>query len=264
MASFQELTTNNGFDSLATPRWQMVPFGARRAVRLVDGDRLAVTSSNTRIATVTTAKARNIRSVTIQGVRQGTCQIVAGTGATRAVLDVAVKRRVTVRTAFHYVDDGRVQRTARRIANLNALIAAVNGVMLPQANVQMTRHSAAALRMRQNLRRVVRFSSHLPGVRARQHEWDDVTDNADTTADFNVFFVVEYEQDDTPLRDNAQAGTLGGNCIMEDNVGEPDGETLAHELAHHLGADDKNAPAGDLMTPAGRKLRKAEINTMNP
>jgi hypothetical protein len=242
----------------------MVPLGGRKTVRLVGGDALAVTSSNPRIATVTTALARGVRSVTIQGVRRGSCQIIAGSGATRAVLDVDVKRRITVRTAFHYVDDGHVQKTTRRIADLNALITAVNGVMLPQANVQMTRHSAAALRMRQNLRRVVRFSSHLPGVRARQHEWDDVTANADATADFNVFFVVEYEQDATPLHDDAQAGTLRGSCIMEDNVGQPDGETLAHEMSHHLGAADKNAPAGDLMTPAGRKLRKAEINTMNP
>jgi len=179
------------------------------------------------------------------------------------VLDVDVKRPKPVRTAFHYVDDNRQQRTARRIADLNAMITVINGVLSQQANVQVVRHNARALPIAANLRRVVRFSSHLSGIRARQHEWDDVTAHADATADFNVFFVVEYEQDRTPHVDNVDAATLGGSCIMEDNMAQPAGETLAHELGHHLGLADKTLPAGDLMTPAGRKLRKAEINTMN-
>ena len=49
---------------------------------------------------------------------------------------------------------------------------------------------------------MVRFSSHLEGppdnVAPAQHEWDDLLALADTTADFNVFFVKEYEQDNTP------------------------------------------------------------------
>ncbi len=267
-AHFAEIRPNDGFDGFASPNWQMVPVGGFKIVWLWNAAGLPIASSNSRIATVRASTILNMTILTITGVRAGSCQIQVGLGPLfDAVLDVSVKNKKTVRTAFHYVDDGRVQKTRRQIADLNNLIAASNQILLPQANIEITRHSAAVLPIAQNLRRVVRFSSHLPGVAARQHEWDIVTGHADRTADFNVFFVVEYEQDRTPhIDDSADAGTLGGSCIFEDNTVDPAGLVLAHELLHHLGVDHTNNRR-DLMfdgSPSGSFIPKDHANTANP
>ncbi|MDS4019365.1 MAG: peptidoglycan-binding protein [Candidatus Competibacter sp.] len=266
-ARFAEVRPNDGFDRFASPNWQMVPVGGFKMVFLLDAAGLSVASSNTAVATVRTSSILGLRILTITGVRAGTCQIQVGLGPLfDAVLDISVKNKKTVRTTFHYVDDGRVQKTARQIADLNDLIIAANRILSPQANIEISRHGAAPLRIAQNLRRVVRFSSHLPGVAARQHEWDIVTSHADRTADFNVFFVKEYEQDRTPLRDDTEAGTLGGSCIFEDNTVDPAGLVLAHELLHHLGVDHTNNRR-DLMfdgSPSGSFIPKDHANTANP
>lgn len=264
---FTEIQQNDGFDSFATPNWQMVPVGGSKMVLVWDATSLNIHSSDSGIATVRVSRFLGLTHLTITGVRAGNCQIRVGLGPLfDAVLDVAVKTKKTVRTAFHYVDDGRVQKTARRIADLNDLITAANRILLPQANIEISRHRAAVLPIAQNLRQVVRFSSHLPGVAARQHEWDIVTGHADRTADFNVFFVKEYEQDRTPLRDDTEAGTLGGSCIFEDNTVDPAGLVLAHELLHHLGVDHTNNRR-DLMfdgSPSGSFIPKDHANTANP
>ena len=106
------------------------------------------------------------------------------------------------------MDDGRVQKTARSIADLNGLITRTNTILDRQANVEIVRKSAAALAIAQNLGSVVRFSAHLPGVAAAEHEWDDIVRHADAAADFNVYFVKEYEQNNTPSVDNVRAGTI--------------------------------------------------------
>ncbi|MFO1350637.1 MAG: peptidoglycan-binding protein [Gammaproteobacteria bacterium] len=264
---FSQMRPNDGFDGSASPNWQMVPVGGSKRVGLHGAAGLAVASSDTSIATVASATAHGHTTLTITGVAKGNCQIQIGAGpAFAAVLDVAVKSRKTVSTAFHYVDDGHRQKTRRRISDLNAMITAANNILLPQANVEISRRSAAALPIAQNLGRVVRFSSHLPGVPAAQHEWDVVTSHADATADFNVFFVVEYEQDATPLHDDTEAGTLGGSCIFEDNTGEPAGVTLAHELGHHLGlghSRNRHHLMAD-SSGSGTQIPKADADIINP
>ncbi|HRE54186.1 MAG TPA: hypothetical protein PLP22_05270 [Candidatus Competibacter sp.] len=266
-ARFVELQPHNGFDRFANPNWQMVPAIGSRTLLLQGVGDVPVASSNPRIATVSVSEVFGVRFVRINGVRAGSCQIQVGLGPIfDVVLDVSVKNKKRVRTSFHYVDDGRVQKTSRLIGDLNDMIAAANQIVLPQANVELTRHGAAPLRIAQNLRRVVRFSAHLSGVAARQHEWDIVTGHADRTADFNVFFVKEYEQDRTPLRDDAEAGTLGGSCIFEDDTIDPAGLVLAHELVHHLGVDHTNNQR-DLMfdgSPSGIFIPKDHANTANP
>ena len=266
-ARFREIQPFTGFDQFARPNWQMVPVNGYRTVLLQGAGTLPVTSSDPRIATVAAFEVFGARFVRINGVKAGKCRIQVGAGPRfNAVLKVSVKNKRTIRTAFHYVDDGRVQKTVRRIGDLPDMIAAANLILLPQANIEITCRSAAPLRITQNLGQVVRFSSHLPGVAARQHEWNIVTRHADRTADFNVFFVREYEQDRTPLRDEVEAGTLGKNCIFEDNTVDPAGLVLAHELVHRLGVDHTNRQR-DLMfngSPSGTFLPKNHVNTANP
>lgn len=184
-------------------------------------------------------------------------------------LEVSVKAERKINTAFHYVDDGRVQKTSRAIADLAALVAGANAILDRQANVKIVKKSAAALPIAQNLRKVVRFSSHLPGVAASQHEWDDVTAHADAAADFNVFFVKKYEQDDTPLENNTRAGTIAAekNCLLEDNIANA-AETLAHETIHLLGIGPHSPTRGHLIASGavrnGQFISKAQANQINP
>lgn len=192
-----------------------------------------------------------------------------GTAAPGFSLEVSVKKQKRIHTAFHYVDDGRVQKTARSIAALNGLIAGTNTILDRQANVEIVRKSAAALAIAQNLGSVVRFSSHLAGVAAAEHEWDDIVRHADAAADFNVYFVKEYEQDNTPGVDNTRAGTIAAekNCILEDNIANTS-ETLAHETVHLLGIGRHSGTASHLIASGavrtGQTISKAQANRINP
>ena len=117
-------------------------------------------------------------------------------------LDVSVKDEKRVSTAFFYVDDGHVQKTRRRVADLDTMLVRVNRILTPQANVVIAKRSAAALPVAKNRGRVVRFAQHLTGppnnVPAAEDDSADLVALRDASADFNVFFVKEYEQDMTP------------------------------------------------------------------
>lgn len=266
--SFQEAKANNGFDAKASPPWQMVPAGGSKEVKLVNATGLTFTSTNTGVATVTQPDPFRI---IVKGVVKGTAFIEAknGSGTVVARLEVAVKTKKTVSTAFFYVSDNAGHKTARALGAEVVLVKAVNDIYLPQANIEFTVRSAKAQAYAQNFGRVVRFSKHLKGVAASQHEWDTVVAQRDPAADFNVFFVWEYEQDRTPLIDNTEAGTLRSekSCLMEDKTGANAAEeVLAHEAGHLLGVGDTTDP-DELMVGAGvskRKLPKAHVNVMNP
>jgi hypothetical protein len=273
-----------GFDRSVTPKWQMVPVGGTRVLTITGAGglvpRVRVVSGDAACLTAAQATARGTTTLTLTGgAKPGRAFVEwvpsltdAGPVQVGFTLEVSVKDEKKISTAFHYVDDGRKQKTSRKIADLNAMIVAANAILTPQANVKIDRKSAAALPIAQDLGRVVRFSSHLTGppdnVPIAQHEWDDVVAHADTTADFNVFFVREYEQDNTPLVDNDEAGTLAAekNCLFEDRIGYPPGEVLAHETVHLLGISPHSANRHHLIAGAnrtGRLVTRDQANTIN-
>jgi hypothetical protein len=90
------------------------------------------------------------------------------------------------------------------------------------------------------------------------------------SADFNIFFVWRYESDASPLSDNDQAGTLGGDCLFQDTGMKDVAENLAHETGHFLGASDtyasprKHTLMYGYTDIRGRKILKADANIMNP
>jgi len=141
-----------------------------------------------------------------------------------------------------------------------------NEILLNQANVEVIKQNARNVKINQNLGGVVRYSKHITGVAPGEHEWDIVVAKRDNAADLNIFFVWEYEQDNTPNIDNTEAGTLGNNCIFEDNISYQTHETMAHEIGHFLGVDHP-APGLDLLMSPGRtdqRISKAHANIMNP
>jgi len=145
----------------------------------------------------------------------------------------------------------------------------MNEIWGPQANVYFEKKTVDSPTVPIDMGDVVRFSSHLTGVPASEHEWDDVIAMGDSSADVNVFFVWEYEQDDTPLVDSADAAQLSGNILFEDNAGTEIGETFAHEMGHFLGVTpaDYYDKSDELMhaytDTRGSKIRKAQADQAN-
>jgi hypothetical protein len=86
----------------------------------------------------------------------------------------------------------------------------------------------------------------------------------------NFYMVGRYEQDATPSTDDTDAGTLTGHCLFEDGAGVQVGETMAHELGHHLGAPDhydasrRHHLMYGITDARGWHLPKQDINIMNP
>lgn len=271
---------NHGFDGSVSPNWQMVPVAGTRVLLVTGSSGLVprVRSANPLVVSLTAVQTTIMGVVFLTLTGGGVpgrawVEWVPSAGFVGAVtndfqLEVSVKRLKPIRTAFHYVSDGRRQITNRQIADLTGMLVAANRILTPQSNVKLIRKSAAPLPIAKNLGRVVQFSSHIPGVPAWQHEWDDVTAGADATADFNVFFVHEYEQTRTPLIDETRAGTIASekNCILEDDITSAS-ETLAHETLHLLGIDDHSPTTSHLIASGavrtGQVINRDQANTIN-
>lgn len=283
MAEFTKAYHIQGFDRDQTPRWQMVPVGGERYMVLRDGAGLTVTSANPAVAAVTEINRPSLphgdlepihsgdRIFKIEGKAWGITRIQAKRGATTEVeLEIDTKNKKTVNITFSFVKDNAGHCTRRAPASVAQWVKGINHIYTPQVNVEVKKKDARWVTVPQNLGLVVRFSSHLPGVPAAQHEWDVVTAQGDAAADMNIFFVWEYEQDNTPFTDDTDAGTLSNNCLFEDHAGYQTAETLSHEIGHYLGCADHYVVARkrELMygitDQRGIHIPKADANTMNP
>jgi hypothetical protein len=270
----------HGFAQFVTPKWQMVPVGDVRRLKLSGVGTMVPRVRDPSIVTAVQVKSAAGIELTLTGVKAGLTSVewvanaeFAGPVAPGFQLDVSVKTKKDISTAFFYVDDGHVQKTRRRPADIDALIVRVNAILTPQANVAVIKRSAAALAVAQNLGRVVRFASHLTGppdnMAAAEHEWDDLLALRDAAADFNVFFVKEYEQDGLTVADGADAGTIASDkmCIFEDNQGNDTAAALAHETVHALGVSPHEASNIFLMATGargvGRLLTRTQSDIIN-
>jgi len=278
MPNFFALHRLRGFDATATPPWQMVPLGFWREVGLTESAGLALSSTNPAVATAEFARdnpaslARSGQSkVIVHGHKKGSAVIEARRGTTVVCqLEVGVKAPKIVKVAFNFVKDTAGHKTTRSLASVDNLVKTMNSIYTPQTYITIVKRTARWVQVRKNLGKVVRYSAHLSGVAAGQHEWDDVIALRDAAAHWNVFFVWEYEQDATPFVDHTDAGNLAGNCLFEDKAGVEVGETLAHELGHYLGvADFYDAAQQDWLMYGytdvrGRFIPKNHANIMNP
>lgn len=281
--TYTPIQTLQGFDPLATPKWQMVPVGGIRTLTVSGHGSLLPRVTPTGLVTATLSRAGRLTITAGRTAGHGFIEWVpsmthTGTVAASNKLEISVKARKRVRTAFHYVSDNSGHTTARSQSDLNSLIAGVNAILTSQANVAIFKKSAQTITVPQNLGSVVRFvGSRLRraphNVPIAEHEWDDLQAYLDPSADFNVFFVWEYEQDATPNLDNANAATLASRkmCVLEDET-ISSSRTLAHEAVHLLGIrghirSSHSSGATNLMTAASRarrNLTRAQANTINP
>jgi hypothetical protein len=274
--SFVEMSPNDGLDVVGVPPWLMVPKGGAKVIRVQNAGGatfLPLTTALVKVSELPPSPAhREDRLISIAGVMPGSTlvEVRRAPSLVLARLECCVKAKKTVKVAFNFVEDSAGHRTTRSSLKADSWVKAMNAIFLPQANVEIKKHATRSVKVAKDLGRVVRFSAHLPTVPAAQHEWGVVTALADATADFNVFFVWEYEQDITPNKDHTDAGTMGANCIFEDKAGKDVGETLAHETGHFLGAPDTYAAANKnllmygITDVRGQRITKGDANLFNP
>lgn len=273
-ATWQMVGTNNGFDKDASPPWLMVAEDGSKTIELLNAQNMTVTSEDPSVAEVREGLSQPgmaKRAITILGKKKGTTFVrVRGGGAVQASLEVCVKGKKTVKVAFNFVEDSAGHRTTRNISLVNTWVSRINAIYVPQTNIHVEKVSSRAVKVARDLGAVVRYSSHISTAAASEHEWNVVVAKGDGSADFNFFYVWEYEQDATPGTDNTDAGALNGNCIFEDHAGTEVEETMAHELGHYLGVGDFYTTASrtwlmhGYTDVRGRKIPKAHANTMNP
>lgn len=275
---FYPLNPMTGFDAAANPPWQMVPLGSYRWLGLTEARNLTLVTSDSSVIRVTLSNAvagmpAGSVAVCVQGLKRGRAYVtVRRTGATATIcqLEVNVKPAKGLYLAFNFVRDIANHRTNRATASVDNLLNTMNSIYYPQANVYFAKRSSRWVTVNRNLGSVVRYSKHLSGVAASEHEWDVVVAQRDNAAHWNVFFVWEFEMDNTPSVDGADAANSGANCIFEDNAGVDIGETLAHEIGHFFGCSDYyTANTKDWLMYGytdvrGRSLPKAHVNQINP
>ncbi len=270
---FHPIKPKDGFDHTVFPHWQMVPArGGEKRIRLLDAEGLDVVSTQPQVCTLTEVPPVNTlpgaREFVLKGDLRGRSFIQARKGGRLFTqLQVGVKARKRVRVSFHFVRDRVGHATTRNPAQLDEWVRKANDILIPQANVEIVKHNVFNTLINQNLGPVVRFRLDASGNFAANDEWHVVTAKADRTAELNVFFVWEYEQDDTPAIDNTAAGTLESNILFEDNLPRPAESTLAHEVGHFLGVDEHSAEGQDLLMSPGRtddRISRDHANIMNP
>ena len=157
--------------------------------------------------------------------------IEALSGATLVRMQTGVKRSKKVRLKFNFVSDTSGHATTRNAADVLRNFATAKWMYRAQTNVSLESLGTAPIAMAQDLGPVVGSVLILPALPRPNTNMVGRRDNA---ADLNFFFVWEYEQDDSPGVDDANAGTLGGNCIYEDDIGAgiPLWRTMSHEIGH--------------------------------
>jgi len=235
-----------GFDGRATPKWQTVGKGDIAVVFLNNGDDTEVEVVQTGIIkleeatndpvkkivngkTVTTnAAPKNLRIFRIKGLMPGNAFIeVRRERQLVERLEVLVTETIEFKMSFKFVSDTAGHSTKRDKSTLKDLIELANIELLNNVNIKIINHNAA----NQNLR----FDRNLGNVVMYQNVGDIIASKRDKAATFTVFFVWEYEQDDTPKIDNAEAAAVNRVIFFEDEQGYNHSETLIHEIGHLLG-----------------------------
>jgi hypothetical protein len=242
-----------GFDSASDPPWLMLPTGALPRIMEVEnaqGLTLVSFRPNSKVANSGDGVARPLPALAglptpikitqqkqkfrIQGGIAGDAEIRAidATGTVHARLQVSVLTPLTVKCAFHYVQNARYGTRRRRLGEETALVARLNDIWGPQANITFVQAAAAEdLTMTENLGDIIDNNDKFEAVGRHRNR----------AAQFNVFFVRDVNfkvgTDDEARTD------LGppGDCLFEDDIGEDLGEVLSHEAGHCLTLDH-NSP----------------------
>jgi len=278
---FYAIKELDGFDSDVNPHWQMVGAGTEKSVMLIDGNDLTVKVRHREIAEIVGDSVQSSgvqrRLITIKGMRKGTTFLdVSDKGLVKTRLEIGVKNRREILVSFHFVYDNAGHHTIRNSSELSEWLAVVNDmIFLPQANIYVRQGVVNdPLTINRNLGDVVRDTSDYPNIPKREHEVDLIMSRGDKASNMNVFFVNEYEYDDTPNKSDVAGIAYGKGIFIEDNIKHPLSRipsVLAHEIAHYLGVGGashyyKDRNIDGLMyykARGGLRIAKVHANMMN-
>lgn len=234
--------------------WLVVPTGGNSsAVKAnIEPDAAAthVTFSSLAAGTATVAPAQaagDDQVLTVTGVAKGTTDVEArfdNTGSDK--LKIAVKDRKTILVSFHFVADTKTSGAgidhvttrrgtqAQEDAFADSIIARMNAIWTPQANVVFEKRLVRDVQVANNLGTSITTPSSPLGA-----EFTTVTALGDPAATWNIFFV--WELDVTGITDADGATVTGGrDTIYEDDGGADVGESMAHEAGHKFGIGGPN------------------------
>ena len=135
-----------GFDDSVVPPWIMVPMQGKRLVVLKDGKDLSLGLRNAASGVVTFQEQPHPqgRGVQLTPVAPGTVFLEArdAGGGVKAALEITVKRRKTLSTAFIGIFDKSGRSSTGGIGGAEHMVEVANKLYLPQANVELS-HQAS-------------------------------------------------------------------------------------------------------------------------
>ena len=243
-----------GFDPGADPPWLMLPTGAHPTVMQVDnGQGLSLVSfrPNSNVPNSGDGIARPLPALSglptpvkitkqnqkfrVQAGVAGDAEIraVDGAGKAHARLAVSVLPPLTVRCAFHYVQNPRYGTRTRKRGDEARFVARLNDVWGPQANISFVEAGSA---------RDLTMTDDLGDVIDTDAKFDAVARHRNAGVQFNVFFIREVNTKAGPDDDAEAETTLGppGDCLFEDDIGGDFGADISHEAGHCLALDHNN------------------------
>ncbi len=186
-----------------------------------------------------------------------------------AELEVVVKPALVKSMAFHIVIDGATpsHRSDRTIGGIRQLFETLTPINLPQTGISFTWDgSLHIIRTSADLGTPWRLST--PDDRFHGVGWEDISSQADQSADIRVYFVHDVDLVNTE-RDEFGAGVPSGDLIMGDDTPTAyETKTLAHETGHCFNLDHAD-PADQLMSisrvlPPGLRIERKEADIVNP
>ena len=242
---FNDFRNPTGFDPTANPRFVMLPAGsAPRVMQIENGEGLSLISTNPGVVTPQPAlfsapgpvrvSAQTTRFRLVPGIlSDAEIHAVDRAGTVHARLAVSVVRQLTVRCAFHYVQNPRYGTRVRNLGDEAALIDRLNDIWEPQANIHFETLGGAAGA------RNLTMTEPLGDAIDSDAKFDVVTSHRNAAAQFNVFFVREVEASPTAGDFDDARTNVGppGNCVFEDNSGLDVGLLISHESGHCLTLD---------------------------